>query len=230
MARDIAFRGMVVQRDGKGRRRLYAAGVTADEYIPELRRPHPPRILSTADGRHFRATPARDVIVRMPYGIFRPIGFRTMQVLDGRMYVTAIPGLTGDGAIFEVRKPWSPRRAEFRQLSPRSLAVFETEIFRGALYAGTGDRDERLRRLPHGPARRRHPLRADRDRRRRPRADRDVRRLHAPVQGPPVRRLQRMVERGGRPDLRAHQDRPRAGAGRSWPDRRAGSGASSSPP
>jgi hypothetical protein len=141
VARDIAFRGMVVHRDAQGRKRLYAAGVTADEYIPELRRTHPPRLLSTADGRHFRATPARDVIVRMPYGIFRPIGFRTMQVLDGRMFVTAIPGLTGDGAIFEVRRPWSPRRAKFRQVTPRSLAVFETEIFRGALYAGTGDRE-----------------------------------------------------------------------------------------
>lgn len=138
---DIAFRAMRVYRDGKGRKRLYAAGVTADEYLPELRRKHPPRILSTADGRHFRATPVRDVVLRVPYGDFRPIGMRTMRIWRGRMFVTLTPGLTGDGAIFEVTRPWSPRRARFRQITPKSLAVFETEIFKGRLYAGTGDRE-----------------------------------------------------------------------------------------
>lgn len=139
VARDIAFRGMTVHRDARGRKRLYIGGVTADEYIPELKRKHPPRILSTADGRHFRATPARNVVVRMPYGDFRPIGFRSMLSWRGRLLVGATPGLTGDGAIFEVRRPWS-RRARFRQVSPRTLAVFETAIFNGSLYAGTGDR------------------------------------------------------------------------------------------
>jgi hypothetical protein len=141
VATDIAFRGMTVFRDGRGRERLYAAGVTADEYLPELKRKHPPRILSTGDGRHWRATPARDVIVRAPYGVFRPIGFRSLRVWGGRMYVTATPGLTGDGSIFEVTRPWSPRRARFRQITPRSMSVFEIENFNGALYAGTGDRE-----------------------------------------------------------------------------------------
>jgi hypothetical protein len=139
VARDIAFRGMTVYRDAGGHERLYIGGVTADEYIPELKLAHPPRMLSTADGRHFSATPARKLIVRMPYGIFRPIGFRSMRVWQGRMFVTLTPGLTGDGAIFEVTRPWSPRHASYRQISPRTMAVFETQVFNGHLYAGTGD-------------------------------------------------------------------------------------------
>jgi len=137
---DIAFRGMTVFRDGRGRERLYAGGVTADEYLPELKRSHPPRLLSTADGRHWRATPARDVVVRAPYGVFRPMGFRSLKVWGGHLYVTATPGLTGDGEVFRVERPWSPRRVRFRQITPSSMAVFDMETFDGALYAGTGDR------------------------------------------------------------------------------------------
>ena len=140
VARDIAVRGMTVFRDGRGRPRLYAAGVTADEYLPELKHKYPPRILSTGDGRHWRATPARNVVVRVPYGVFRPMGFRSLAVWRGRMYATATPGLTGDGGIFEVTRPWSPRRVRFRQITPSSITVFEFERFNGALYAGTGDR------------------------------------------------------------------------------------------
>ena len=140
VARDIGFRGMTVFRDARGRKRLYVAGVTADEYLPELKLKHPPRILSSPDGRHWRATPARDVVVRVPYGVFRPMGFRSLVVWRGRLYVTATPGLTGDGAIFEVERPWSARRVRFRQITPRTMAVFEFDQFAGALWAGTGDR------------------------------------------------------------------------------------------
>ena len=140
VARDIAFRGMTVFRDARGRKRLYVAGVTADEYLPELKRKHPPRILSSDDGRHWRATPARDVVVHMPNGVFRPIGFRSLVVWRGRLYVTATPGLTGVGAVFEAKRPWNTRRARFRQITPRRVAVFEFDRFDGALWAGTGDR------------------------------------------------------------------------------------------
>jgi hypothetical protein len=140
VARDIAFRGMTVFRDARGRKRLYAGGVTANEYLPELKRKYPPRILSSRDGRHWRATPARNVVVRVPYGVFRPMGFRSLRVWRGRMYVTATPGLTGDGAIFEVERPWSPQAVRFRQITPSTMAVFEFDRFNGALYAGTGDR------------------------------------------------------------------------------------------
>jgi hypothetical protein len=139
IARDIAFRGMAVYRDAQGRKRLYIGGVTANEYIPELRRKAPPRILSTRDGLHFRGTPARDLVSHTPSGYQRPMGFRSMKVWRGRLYVTASVTLAGQGAVFEVIRPWS-RRARFKQVTPSNLAVFETEVFDGRLYAGTGDR------------------------------------------------------------------------------------------
>ena len=209
VARDIAFRGMTVFRDARGRKRLYVGGVTADEYLPELKRKYPPRILSSRDGRHWLATPARDVVVRVPYGVFRPMGFRSLRVWRGRMYVTVTPGLTGDGAIFEVKRPWSPRAralpadhaehhrgVRVRQLQPRALRRH-------------GRPRARLRRVPDHPQALAVPLGADRHGRRRPRAHGDVRRLHARLQGPALRRVQRLVQRGGEPGLGDHPDRPR---------------------
>jgi hypothetical protein len=139
IARDIAFRGMAVYRDARGRKRLYVGGVTANEFIPELRRRHPPRILSTRDGLHFRATPARNLVGRTPSGYQRPMGFRSMNVWRGRLYVTASATLAGQGAVYEVIRPWS-KRARFKQVTPSNLAVFEMEVFNGSLYIGTGDR------------------------------------------------------------------------------------------
>ena len=37
-----------------------------------------------------------------------------MEVWHDRLYVTATPGLTGDGAIFEVKRPWSAAPASAR--------------------------------------------------------------------------------------------------------------------
>jgi hypothetical protein len=139
IARDIAFRGMAVYRDARGRKTLYIGDVTADEYIPALHRRHPPRILSTRDGLHFRATPAPKLIERTPNGVQRPMGFRSMAVWRGRLYVTASTNLTGQGAVFQVIRPWS-RHARFKQVTPSNLAVFEIQVFDGHLYVGTGDR------------------------------------------------------------------------------------------
>jgi hypothetical protein len=141
IARDIAFRGMAVYRDARGRKRLYVGGVTANEFIPELRRRHPPRILSTRDGLRFRATPARNLVGHTPSGYQRPMGFRSMKVWRGRLYVTASATLAGQGAVYEVIRPWS-RRARFKQVTPPDLAVFEMEVFNGSLYAGTGNRED----------------------------------------------------------------------------------------
>jgi hypothetical protein len=139
VGRDIAFRGMVVYRDRRGHQALYVGGVTADEFLPENKLRYPPRILRTRDGVHFHSIGApRLVRWARDTGDFRPIGFRSMLVWKRRLFVTATGGLTGDGAIFEVRQPWA-RRARFRQISPPTLRVFEMEAFNGALYAGTGD-------------------------------------------------------------------------------------------
>lgn len=138
VARDIGYRGMVVLH-GHGRHSaLYVAALSAGEFIPELGRRDPPRILRTTDGETFRPLRGRPGIIHTHAGPQRPIGFRAMAALRGSLYVTASAGLTGDGVVMRVGDPGgaSPR---FEQVSPRSLAVFELATFGGRLYAGTGD-------------------------------------------------------------------------------------------
>jgi hypothetical protein len=154
VALDIGYRGMVVLKERGRRRALYVAAVSAGEFIPELRRRHPPRVLRTTDGKTFQPLRARPGVIRTHLGPQRPIGFRAMAVLGGSLYVTASGGLTGDGVILRVGGPGgsSPR---FEQVSPSSLAVFELATFGGRLYAGTGDFDAGYgvwrtgRRRPH---------------------------------------------------------------------------------
>jgi hypothetical protein len=138
IARDIGYRGMVVVQEPGRRAALYVAGLSADEFVPELRRRYPPRILRTVDGTRFRALRGAPGVVRGPAGPQRPVGYRAMVVVNGELYVTASGGLTGDGVVMRVDHPdgASPR---FEQVSPAGLAVFELEAFDGRLYAGTGD-------------------------------------------------------------------------------------------
>jgi hypothetical protein len=133
IARDIAYRGMVVSGG-----RLYVGDVTADEYIPELAKNYPPRMLSTTDGTHFTSIPATGVIEHSVHGFGRPMGLRAMQVWNNHLFVTLTPRLTGDGAVFEVLNPDSAN-PRFRQVSPSNLAVFEMQVFNNSLYLGTGN-------------------------------------------------------------------------------------------
>jgi hypothetical protein len=141
IARDIGYRGMVVMKEPGRRAALYVAALTADEFVPELRRRHPPRILRTSDGQHFRALRGGPGVIRGRTGTQRPVSYRSMAVFDGALYVTASAGLTGDGVVLRVDHPGggSPR---FEQVSPADLGVFELETFGGHLYAGTGDEQQ----------------------------------------------------------------------------------------
>jgi hypothetical protein len=139
VARDFAYRGMVVYRDAHGRPELYAGAVTLDEVLPQLARNHPPVLLRTTDGVHFTAAAAKNVIVHNPFGLSRPMGFRSMVVWKGKLYVTLTGGLTGDGEVYQVDKPWS-NHPHFRVVTPPSLDIFEMHEFHGRLYIGTGAR------------------------------------------------------------------------------------------
>ncbi|MGA9859721.1 MAG: hypothetical protein WBQ18_17790 [Solirubrobacteraceae bacterium] len=138
VARDIAYRGMTVMRGSDGRQALFISGVTTDEYLPELAHSHPPRLLRTYDGLHFHDI-AVPIIVHYVGEFFdhRPIGFRGLQVWNHRLYVLASTALTGDGAVFEVRNPFADK-AQFTQVSPPNIHVFEMETFDGRLYFGSG--------------------------------------------------------------------------------------------
>jgi hypothetical protein len=65
------------------------------------------------------------------------MGYRAMSVLDGRLFVTATGGLTGDGATVEVTDPGGPTPG-FTQVSPPELSVFEMATFAGRLWLGDG--------------------------------------------------------------------------------------------
>jgi hypothetical protein len=140
VARDIGYRGMLVRTERGGRKALYVAALSPGEFIPELRRPYPPRILRTTDGERFRPLRARPPVIHTYVGPYRPVGFRALATVGRSLYVTASAGLTGDGVVLRVRRPGG-RSPSFEQVSPRKLAVFELATFGGRLYAGTGDRE-----------------------------------------------------------------------------------------
>jgi hypothetical protein len=141
LARDTAYRGMKVVRDRHGREALFISGVTSDEYVPEIARSHPPRLLRTYDGRHFHDISVPTIVRRTGTLVDRrPVGYRGLEVWRKRLYVVASASLTGDGAIFEVRNPFA-RKARFSQVSPTDMAVFEMQRFDGDLYVGTGSFD-----------------------------------------------------------------------------------------
>ncbi len=137
VASDIAYRGMVDYTDPEGKQALYAAGVSADEYLPQLLESHPPRILRSYDGVHWQALNLPSVIVHYPFGNIRPMGFRSLLVWKDHLFVTATPDLTGDGALFEIQRPWSDH-PKLVQVSPSNLDVFEVKAFDGELYLGCG--------------------------------------------------------------------------------------------
>ena len=138
VASDIAYRDMATYTDPSGRQALYAAGVSADEYLPPLLKTHPPRILRSYDGVHWQALNLPSVLVHREGGALRPMGFRSLVVWKHRLFVTATPDLTGDGSLFEITKPWSDH-PRLIQVSPPNLSVFEVVTFNGDLYLGCGN-------------------------------------------------------------------------------------------
>jgi hypothetical protein len=141
VASDIAYRGMTVYKERHGREALYAAGVSADEYLPPLLESNPPRIMRSYDGVHWRPLDLGGVVVHYPGGNKRPMGFRSLLSWRGRLFVTATPDLTGDGAVFEVRHAGSAH-PKLVQITPTNLDVFEIAKFRGDLYVGCGSASE----------------------------------------------------------------------------------------
>ncbi len=100
---------------------LFAAGVSADEYLPSLLKTHPPRILRSFDGVHWQPLNLPDVVVHDPEGATRPMGFRALVVWRGHLYVTATPDLTGNGSLFEITQP------DVRASRPRAGHPLEPE-------------------------------------------------------------------------------------------------------
>jgi hypothetical protein len=137
VASDIAYRGMFNYKDD-GKEALFAAGVSADEYLPPLLKSHPPRILRSFDGVHWQALNLPRVVVHYPEGNTRPMGFRALVVWKHHLFVTATPDLTGNGSLFEITNPMS-QHPGLVQVTPADLNVFEAVSFHGDLYVGCGN-------------------------------------------------------------------------------------------
>ena len=140
IARDIGFRGMKVLRDKRGRQALFVSGVTANEYVPEIAKRHPPRLLRSYDGRHFHDI-SRPLVLRWSdFPAKRSMGYRGLTWWRGHLYILVSGALTGDGAVYRVDRPFA-RQGRFTRITPRDMHVFELATFDGDLYAGTGSWD-----------------------------------------------------------------------------------------
>jgi hypothetical protein len=140
VARDLAYRGMVNFRDPRnGKTALFAAGVSPDEYLPPLLKRHPPVLMRSFDGVHWQTLHMPSVAVHFPNGNQRAMGFRSLLPWRGHLFVTATPDITGDGALFEVTRPWSDHPG-LRQVSGPQYDIFEIQTFHGDLYIGTGNK------------------------------------------------------------------------------------------
>lgn len=134
---DVGFRDMTIYTGPNGRPALYVDDVTADEYTPGLYETHPPRILRSYDGIHWTALKTPLLHMQQPNGPQVDMGFRSLTVWKNHMFLLATPDLTGDGAVFEVMRPWSSHPT-FRQVTPGNMYVFEIQKFDGNLYVGNG--------------------------------------------------------------------------------------------
>ena len=149
VALDIGYRGMVVTRE-HGRSVLYVGGLTAGEFIPSLRGARPPRLLRTTDGRRFLPVKGAPGVIHTRSGPVRAVGFRAMQVVGGRLYVTATGGLTGDGVVMRVDRA-AGRRARFTQVTTPQSRLRAAALRRAAV-RGHGRPPAGLRRLAGRPA------------------------------------------------------------------------------
>ncbi len=140
IAESMAFRGMIVIKNPQtGERALFVAGVSPDEFIPPLQKSHPPVLMRSYDGVHWQALKMPAVVDQYPGGNDYLMGYRSMIVWHGHMFVTGTPEFTGDGSLFEVTNEFSDHPG-LRQVSGPGYDIFEIQVYNGGLYIGTGNR------------------------------------------------------------------------------------------
>ncbi|MDE3076372.1 MAG: hypothetical protein KGJ86_13200, partial [Chloroflexota bacterium] len=140
VSRDISFRGAVAYTSPNGTQNLYFGGNTAREWLPGI---PGPRILRSVDGSTFAPVNlTMPDLVQSKHGSLPPIGFRSMVVYNGRLFLTALIAGAGNGVVMEATPPpGDPSGATLvlKQVSPIDMDVFELQPFNGYLYAGAGD-------------------------------------------------------------------------------------------
>lgn len=149
MAHDIGYRGMAVFTEADGTQALYVAGVGAGELFANLA-PYstsgypPPRILRSVDGVNFAPIPQDpgtflgNITLNAPAG--SPVwGFRTMAVLNGKLFVTATD-YSGIGYVIASSNPSAGNDAWFPVSPPETqMPIFFITPFNNRLYSAGGD-------------------------------------------------------------------------------------------
>ena len=139
LARDIAYRGMKVVRDRHGREALFISGVTANEYVPEVARRHPPRLLRTYDGERFHDISVPLIVRRT--GRFpdrRPIGYRGLEVWQEPALRRGVDGPDRRRRRLPGPTTHSAARPGSRRSRRPTCTSSRCRKFDGHLYVGTG--------------------------------------------------------------------------------------------
>jgi hypothetical protein len=138
VARDIAFRDMIVFTDPDGTEALYVSGVSARDLYRNI---PPPRLLRTTDGENFAAVPQDP---GTNWGDITNESLRTLAEYNDQLYVVS-GSLYGAGALYAAANP-AGGNDNFRQVNDPDppgttppLRIFEMLAFDGELYIGTRD-------------------------------------------------------------------------------------------
>ncbi len=154
LALDIGYRTMGIFHEADGTDALYVGSATARSlYFSQDSQGHrtqilpPPRILRTTSGDMDSWQP-----VPQNTGTFlgatqtQVVGFRSMTIHNGKLYVVASSGLNGQGQVYESANP-SGGDNNFRRITPAawdpdplhpSQEVYEMASYNGSLYLGSG--------------------------------------------------------------------------------------------
>lgn len=130
-ARNIGLRSMAVYTDPNGTQALYAGGTTVNLLWPPM---PPPQLLRSTDGESFEPVPQDTGTVLGDLGQ-NSASFRSMEVYDGRLFVTN-GQIQGAGKLLEARGDPASGNDSFEWISPPGARIFEMATYNGLLFLG----------------------------------------------------------------------------------------------
>ncbi|MBA3945871.1 MAG: hypothetical protein H0X37_15045 [Herpetosiphonaceae bacterium] len=134
VARDVGFRTITAFTEADGTEALYIGGLSSRSF--HGKKMPPPRILRSTDGQTWNPIPQDSGTF---LGNTFAVGFRSLTVYNGQMYVVASNGLTGQGPVYVASNPAGGDN-NFRQITPVGMpSIYEMASFNGFLYLGQGD-------------------------------------------------------------------------------------------
>ncbi len=133
VARDIGFRTITAFTEADGTEALYIGGLDSRTF--HGKNMPPPRILRSTDGLNWNPIPQAAGTF---FGNTTAVGFRSMTVYNGRLYVVASTGLSGEGPVYVSSNPAGGNN-NFQKLTPSKMPpIYELANYNGFLYLGSG--------------------------------------------------------------------------------------------